>query len=295
MKWRCPVFRKNIPTFNKNLVFALNLHFFKYHGAGNDFIILDNRSRAYDAIKDPHTIAALCHRRFGIGADGLMMIQLPTEFKSGTGIEDEAALDFDMVYFNADGGLGSMCGNGGRCIVSLAHRLGMIQDHTTFNASDGIHEAKVIQADYIELKMKPVHTIELYSDHAVLDTGSPHFVQLVDGIFSFPVYNKGREIRYSSDYPQGINVNFVEPAVEHLDIRTYERGVEDETWACGTGATAAALAYVEMSKKYSAQIINLEAKGGPLKVKFNRIEPGHFENIWLCGGATYIYEGDFLI
>lgn len=273
----------------------MNLHFFKYHGAGNDFIILDNRSRLYDPIKDSHTIAALCHRRFGIGADGLMMIQSPTEYKSESGTEDGAPLDFDMVYFNADGGLGSMCGNGGRCIVALAYRLGLIGNYTTFNASDGIHEAKVVRPDYIELKMSAVHTIDLYTDHAVLDTGSPHFVQIVDDIESFPVFNKGKEIRYSSVFPKGINVNFVEFSADHLDIRTYERGVEDETWACGTGATAAALAYVEMSKKYSAQVINLEAKGGTLKVKFNRIEPGHFENIWLCGGATYIYEGDYLI
>ena len=284
----------------------MNLHFFKYHGAGNDFIILDNRSRIYDSIKDTHTIAALCHRRFGIGADGLMMIELPTSrnypYSSEMGTEyplepssDDEVLDFNMIYYNADGGLGSLCGNGGRCIVALARRLGMIQDKTIFNAADGIHEAKVIAPDYIELKMNAVRSIDLYHDHAVLDTGSPHYVQLVEDLTTYHVVEKGQAIRYSVEFPLGINVNYIEPQGDGLAIRTYERGVEDETWACGTGATAAAISYVEMSKKYNLQEIKLEAKGGLLKVKFNRLEPGHFENIWLCGGATFIYEGNYMM
>lgn len=259
----------------------MNLSFYKYHGAGNDFIILDNRSRIYDSIKDPYTIAALCHRRFGIGADGLMLI------------EEDPELDFNMVYFNADGGLGSLCGNGGRCIVALSHKLGIVGDRTSFNAADGIHEARVLRSDYIELKMTPVHIIDLFQDHARLDTGSPHYVQLVEDLASYPVFEKGKNIRYSAEFPQGINVNFIEPQTEGLTIRTYERGVEDETWACGTGATAAALAYVELSQKYELSELNLEAKGGLLKVKFSRMGTGHFENIWLCGGAQYIFEGNF--
>lgn len=269
----------------------MNVSFYKYHGAGNDFIILDNRNRQYDTIKDRYTIAALCHRRFGIGADGLMMIELPADHRSESSLDDDPVLDFNMVYFNADGGLGSLCGNGGRCIVALAHRLGILGDRTTFNAADGIHEAKVIHPDYIELKMVAVHQINMYSDYAVLDTGSPHYIKLVEDVSTYPVYEQGKSIRYSSDFPDGINVNFIEPDANGLIIRTYERGVEDETWACGTGATAAALAYVEMTQQYKLAEINLEAKGGLLKVKFTRMEPGHFENIWLCGGAQYIYEG----
>ncbi len=261
----------------------MNLHFYKYHGVGNDFVILDNRSRIYDILKDQHTIAALCHRRFGISADGLMMI------------EEDPGLDFNMVYFNADGGLGSLCGNGGRCIVALAHRLGIIGDRTTFNAADGIHDAKVINPDYIELKMASVHIMNMYGNHVVLDTGSPHYIQLVEELQSFPVYEKGKAIRYSSEYPEGINVNFIEPNGAGLLIRTYERGVEDETWACGTGATAAALAYVELKSKYDLTEISLEAKGGVLKVKFTRLEAGHFENIWLCGSAQSVYEGYYII
>ncbi|MBK6478668.1 MAG: diaminopimelate epimerase [Saprospiraceae bacterium] len=267
----------------KNSPYALKIPFYKYHGAGNDFVIIDNRSGEYDMIKDPHTIAALCHRRFGIGADGFMLIELGDQ------------VDFTMVYHNADGGLGSLCGNGGRCIVALAHRLGIAKLHTRFKASDGIHEAKIISGDYIELKMSPVTVINLYGDHAVLDTGSPHYVQIVDGLEHYPVFDHGSRIRYGADFPQGINVNFIEPKEDDLFIRTYERGVEDETWACGTGATASALAYVEMVKKYDLHSIHLHAKGGPLKVKFNRLGPGHFEDIWLCGGAQYIFEGSFLI
>ena len=210
----------------KNSPYALKIPFYKYHGAGNDFVIIDNRSGEYDMIKDPHTIAALCHRRFGIGADGFMLIELGDQ------------VDFTMVYHNADGGLGSLCGNGGRCIVAL---------------------------------------------------------QIVDGLEHYPVFDHGSRIRYGADFPQGINVNFIEPKEDDIFIRTYERGVEDETWACGTGATASALAYVEMVKKYDLHSIHLHAKGGPLKVKFNRLGPGHFEDIWLCGGAQYIFEGSFLI
>jgi diaminopimelate epimerase len=280
----------------------LNIHFYKYHGAGNDFIILDNRAQVFDVIKDTHTIAALCHRRFGIGADGLMLLERSPEQSQDTGIlyaasgsEPDSIADFNMVYYNADGGLGSMCGNGGRCIVALAYRLGLIQSTTSFNASDGKHMARLVSPDYVELKMNPVHSMDLYADHAVLNTGSPHYIQVVDDVLNYPVFNKGQLIRYSAEFPQGINVNYIESNAEDLYIRTYERGVEDETWACGTGAVAAALAYIEMSKKYEIHEIQLEAKGGRLKVKFDRIGPGHFENIWLCGGATFIYEGNFTL
>ncbi|MEO5581061.1 MAG: diaminopimelate epimerase [Saprospiraceae bacterium] len=280
----------------------MNIHFYKYHGAGNDFIIIDNRSRVLDMIKDTHTIAALCHRRFGIGADGLMLLEhnLETDVKTElphplfeSGADSNA--DFNMVYYNADGGLGSMCGNGGRCIVALAYRLGIIGSATTFNAADGKHDAKLVSPDYVELKINPVHNIDLFTDHAVLDTGSPHYIQVVEDILNYPVFDKGQSIRYSGEFPKGINVNYIEPNADDLNIRTYERGVEDETWACGTGAVAAALAYIEMSQKYNLHEIQLEAKGGRLKVKFDRTSPGHFENIWLCGGATFIYEGNFTL
>ncbi len=269
----------------------LDIPFYKYHGAGNDFVIVDNRSNEFDFLKDQQLVANLCHRRFGIGSDGLMMV----EGSSEQSIIMAPKVDFEMIYFNADGHIGSLCGNGGRCIVALAHRLGIIRDYTTFKAADGLHEAKVISTDYVELKMAPVSQIDMYQDHAILDTGSPHYVQIVNDVERYPVVEAGSKIRYSSDFPQGINVNFIEPIPAGLTIRTYERGVEDETWACGTGATAAALAYIELAHLYNYSELNLEAKGGTLKVRFNRQEAGHFEDIWLCGGAEFVYEGTFSI
>ncbi len=257
------------------------IHFYKYQGAGNDFVLIDNRDHRYDSIKNKEKITFLCHRRFGIGADGVMMI------------ENKDGFDFEMIYYNSDGNPGSMCGNGGRCIVSLAHKLGMVESTASFNASDGPHLAKIVQESYIELKMSDVTTIDLYDDHAELNTGSPHYIKRVSNIAHYPVYDEGRSIRYSASFPNGINVNFISKAQDGYDIRTYERGVEDETWACGTGATAAALAIVEEERIYDKQELKLRAKGGSLKVKFKRNQPGDFSDIWLCGEATYVYEGDF--
>lgn len=261
----------------------MNFHFCKYHGAGNDFILLDNRPGIYNHMKNKDSVAALCHRRFGIGADGLMMI------------ENSDGYDFKMVYYNADGNEGSMCGNGGRCIVAFAHRLGIIEYKTKFIASDGEHEAELMGSEYVNLKMQDVHQVDMYNDHVVLNTGSPHYILPISQIDTYPVYEKGKHIRYSEEFPKGINVNFIEKSNSEWKIRTYERGVEDETWACGTGATAAALAIVEMNKSYDLNEIKLIAKGGPLTIRFERKAPGHFENIWLCGCAVFVYEGEFTI
>lgn len=261
----------------------MNIPFYKYHGTGNDFILVDNRDHLYDAIKSEDIIRHWCHRRFGVGADGLMMI------------EKDSDADFEMVYFNADGKLGSFCGNGGRCIVALAHRLGIVENHARFLAADGPHHAILTSPDYIELDMNPVTSMELDIDHAVLNTGSPHYILKVNDLEHYPVLEKGREIRYSDTFPEGINVNFIEKSGDHYHIRTYERGVEDETWACGTGATAAALAIVELDHLYSLNELKLQALGGPLTVRFNRLRPGHFDQIRLCGNAIYTYEGRLLI
>lgn len=261
----------------------MNFHFYKYHGAGNDFVLVDNRSQIYQHLKNKNSVSNICHRRFGIGADGLMLI------------ENAEGYDFRMVYYNSDGNEGSLCGNGGRCIVAFARRLGMIGNQTKFIASDGEHEAEITGPEYVNLKMQNVHQINLYSDHAVLDTGSPHYILPVNQIEVYPVLEKGKHIRHSEDFPKGINVNFIEKFNDDWKIRTYERGVEDETWACGTGATAAALALVEMNKLYNLNEIKLISKGGPLTIRFERKAPGHFENIWLCGGAVFVYEGELTI
>ncbi|MEP7268200.1 MAG: diaminopimelate epimerase [Saprospiraceae bacterium] len=261
----------------------MEIDFYKYHGAGNDFVILDNREKEYDSIKEQQAITGICHRRFGIGADGVMMI------------ENDPHYDFRMIYFNADGKEGSLCGNGGRCIIALAFKLGIINKQAQFMASDGLHLAEVVNPDYVNLKMLDVSIINVFDDHMELNTGSPHYIKVVPDLTNYPVYASGHKIRYSSNYPNGINVNFIENMGDHWAIRTYERGVEDETWACGTGATAAALCSVEIEKDFSKSIVNLKAKGGDLTVKFDRKGPGYFENIWLCGGAKFIYQGNYNI
>lgn len=261
----------------------MKIPFYKYHGAGNDFILVDNRSHDFDHLKTKETVHQLCHRHFGIGADGLMFL------------EKDSEADFDMMYYNADGLPGSLCGNGGRCIAALAYHLGIAGEVTRFQAADGMHEARIIRPDYVELKMNPVSWMELHEDFAVLNTGSPHYISLVSGLNDYPVVEKGREIRYSDKFPEGINVNFVENEKGRFRIRTYERGVEDETWACGTGATAAALALAELNKTNGAKEITLLARGGPLTVRFERMGPGRYDQIWLCGGAVFIYEGQITI
>lgn len=261
----------------------MNIPFFKYHGTGNDFILIDNRTHSYDQVKSEKLVHHWCHRHFGIGADGLMLI------------EKDSDADFDMIYYNSDGKIGSFCGNGGRCIVALAQRLGLVHDKARFKAADGMHEARFLAADYVELDMNEVTTIELDSDHAILNTGSPHYILKVTGLDEFPVVAQGRAIRYSDAFPEGINVNFVEQSNGLYHIRTYERGVEDETWACGTGAVAAALALVELDHLTNAHELTLQAKGGPLTVRFNRLHPGHFDQIRLCGNAVFAYEGQFSI
>lgn len=226
----------------------------------------------------------MCDRRFGIGGDGLMFLELDTHF------------DFRMVYFNADGREGTMCGNGGRCIAALAARLGIIEQESTFVAIDGPHPTKVVRPDYIELKMQNVSEIDQRNDQFVMDTGSPHFVQFVKASHQMDVKTAGRNIRYSDQFSEnGINVNFVTPTAEKtLDISTYERGVEDETLACGTGITAAALAFAKKGNLIGTQTIQLKAKGGDLEVKFDAQVEG-FEDIWLCGPATYVFEGHYPI
>lgn len=261
----------------------MKIPFYKYHGAGNDFILIDNRNHDFDRVKSTDTVHRLCHRHFGIGADGLMFL------------EKDSEADFDMIYYNADGNPGSLCGNGGRCIAALAYRLGLAGELTRFKASDGLHEARIVRPDYVELKMNPVSWIELHDNHAVLNTGSPHYISLVSGLADFPVVEKGREIRYSDRFPGGINVNFVEKENDRFLIRTYERGVEDETWACGTGATAAALALAELDKTNGEKEITLQARGGPLTVRFERLGPGRYDQIWLCGEAVQVYEGQINI
>ena len=260
--------------------------FYKYQGAGNDFVMIDNRATQYLKKEDTKKINRLCDRRFGIGGDGLILLQHHPD------------CDFEMVYFNADGTEGSMCGNGGRCTVAFAHFLGMIGTECTFMAVDGPHEAIINKAgNWVELKMIDVNTINCKSNHYVLNTGSPHYVTFVEKVAQIDVFREGRNIRYNDTYAaQGINVNFVENTENGLHMATYERGVEAETLACGTGVTAAAIAYACAYPKQAASFLQnggipVKAKGGDLIVRFKQ-EKHSFSDIWLCGPATFVYSGE---
>ncbi|MGE5944666.1 MAG: diaminopimelate epimerase [Flavobacteriales bacterium] len=252
--------------------------FYKYQGTGNDFVMIDNRHQTFNK-KDAKHIAFLCDRRFGIGADGLILL------------ENHPDLDFRMVYYNADGNESSMCGNGGRCLVAFAKHLGVITQKAVFEAIDGVHHA-TIDGDIVRLQMQDVNTIEKHPKHVFLNTGSPHHVQFEEHIEDFDIKTKGANIRYGEPYNEaGSNVNFVKKISDQIfAVRTYERGVEDETLSCGTGVTAVALAMHALNET-DENLITLQVQGGELQVSFD-VDNGIYKNIWLIGPATFVYKGD---
>ncbi|RZK49492.1 MAG: diaminopimelate epimerase [Pedobacter sp.] len=257
--------------------------FYKYQGAGNDFILIDARD-PLPVDWTPKTISYLCDRRFGIGADGLMLLQ------------NKNGYDFEMRYFNADGKEGSMCGNGGRCIVAFAKALGIIDKETNFLAVDGPHYAK-ISADsaWVELQMIDVKDIQKDGAAYILNTGSPHFVKEVFQLQEKDVFKDGAAIRNSETYKaEGINVNFVENMGDHWFVRTFERGVEDETYACGTGATAVALAMAKHLHQNGDIVTPIRVLGGQLEIRF-RFDGEQFTNVFLCGPAQAVYKGEINI
>jgi diaminopimelate epimerase len=253
------------------------LQFYKYHGTGNDFILLDCRDKKIDLSKEQ--IAHLCHRHFGIGADGLMYLQ------------QETGYDFRMVYFNADGGESTMCGNGGRCMVAFAHMLDIIKDKTTFIAIDGAHTAEINADGVVSLQMVDVNEVSFYANHAILNTGSPHYVSWVDDVEYTDVFTQGRAIRNREEFsPGGINVNFAKHTDGKLWVRTYERGVEDETLSCGTGVVASAIA---ATKNDTGDFnIGVKTPGGELQVQFTKDTQSAAKNVILKGPATYVYKGE---
>ena len=258
----------------------MHLNFFKYQGAGNDFILIDNRNQTFPLINQPEAIKKLCDRHFGIGADGLMVLQLKEGY------------DFEMLYFNADGREGSMCGNGGRCIVAFAKHLEIIGNETNFLAVDGPHYAKISEkGTWVSLQMIDVQSIQTDGDAYVLNTGSPHYVLPVKNLDNMDVYLDGKTIRYNETYKaQGINVNFVEDLGDSYFVRTYERGVEDETYACGTGVTAVAMCMAR-KKGLSGKIHSaIKVKGGDLSVDFN-YDGKSFSDVFLEGPATFVFLG----
>jgi len=254
-------------------------HFYKYHGTGNDFIMLDARNSRF-LTPGPDTIARLCDRRFGIGADGLVTIH------------PHKNLDFFMKYYNSNGYEGSMCGNAGRCAVKFAKKLGIIDKSALFEAADGNHEGRISTGNTVILTLLPVSTIRYYEDHYELFTGSPHYVKFIKSLEDIDVRAKGAAIRYNEQYKKdGINVNFVSFYKDGIYVRTYERGVEDETLSCGTGIIASAICAV-IEKKSDKHSYTVYTRGGALRVSFDRSGEKHFENITLEGPVTFVFEGD---
>jgi diaminopimelate epimerase len=255
----------------------MQLKFYKYQGTGNDFVIVDNFQGNVDLSNEQ--IAHICDRKFGIGADGLMLLEKSNKY------------DFEMKYYNADGNLGSMCGNGGRCIVKFAYDINLIDEHAMFLAVDGVHEARIDKEGIVSLEMNDVDAIiKIDNSTCELNTGSPHYVSFVNDISAIDVFKSGREIRYNDAYSKdGINVNFVAIDGEHLKIRTYERGVENETLSCGTGVTAAAIAAFNLGL-IKSKLVTVKAMGGNLTVAFECNE-NKFTNVVLSGPANKAFEG----
>ncbi|MNK41836.1 Diaminopimelate epimerase [compost metagenome] len=266
------VLSENETTMNKQI------KFYKYQGTGNDFVMIDNRDLEFP--KSTELIEKLCDRRFGIGGDGLILL------------ENDENSDFKMMYFNSDGNESTMCGNGGRCIVAFAHFLDIFEDQTTFDAIDGLHKAE-IKNGIVKLKMIDVPDIHNDGEDFVMNTGSPHYVKYVEMLNNYNVFKNGNEIRNSPTYKaEGINVNFVEALSDkEIFVRTYERGVEDETYSCGTGVTASALTFMDKNNQTSVAV---KVLGGKLKVYAEKNGAG-FSDIWLEGPASQVFSGTISI
>ncbi|MFB3387729.1 diaminopimelate epimerase [Flavobacterium sp. LAR06] len=260
----------------------MQIEFYKYQGTGNDFVMIDNRTNFFPK-EDIQLIVRLCDRRFGIGADGLILL------------ENDSDTDFRMVYYNSDGNESSMCGNGGRCLVAFANQLGVIDNQAIFMATDGLHHASVGNDAIVSLQMIDVDEIQKKDSYTFLNTGSPHHVQIVKDLKNYNVKDNGASIRYGELYGEkGSNVNFVKKIDDDtFSLRTYERGVEDETLACGTGATAVAIAMNAIGETDKTSI-NLNVEGGKLNVSFDKMGD-HFTNVFLTGPAKFVFKGSIEI
>lgn len=258
----------------------MSIKFYKYHGTGNDFILINNMDKSI-VLSTPQ-VKHLCDRHFGIGADGLMLIQ------------SEEGYDFRMVYYNSDGNESTMCGNGGRCITAFAKHLGVIENTAHFIAIDGPHTATIDNDEIVTLGMQNVSNIERSENYTVLNTGSPHYVTFIDDVNETNVASEGRNIRNKDEYqPKGINVNFASRKEEYINVRTYERGVEDETLSCGTGVTACAIASV--GDTIGDFNISIHTPGGNLAVSFTKPDNNSARNVKLTGSAQYVFKGEIEI
>lgn len=255
----------------------MQIQFYKYQGTGNDFVMIDNRTNTFPK-NNTKLIEFLCDRRFGIGGDGLILL------------ENHEKYDFTMVYYNSDGSTSTMCGNGGRCLVAFAKQLGIIDKEAHFEASDGYHFAK-FEDNLIALQMIDVTEVKHFNTHDFVYTGSPHHVLLVSDLKDFDVKNTGKKLRYSDLYDaSGCNINFVEQEnTDTFSVRTYERGVEDETLSCGTGATGVAIA-MHATRKTEANRIHINVLGGKLTISFV-LENDVYKNVFLTGPAELVFAG----
>ena len=253
------------------------IKFFKYQGTGNDFIIIDDRKNMFNE-KDSKLISALCERKIGIGADGLILLR------------DHSKYDFNMIYFNSDGNESTMCGNGGRCIISFAQSLNVIKERTKFLAIDGPHDG-IILDKVIKIKMNNVSKVQKVENGLIMNTGSPHYIELVNNLEEIDLEKRGIEInnlRFLNN--EGINVNLIQ-INQDIYMRTYERGINSETLSCGTGAVAASIGlhYIKLVKD---NIIKINTRGGSLEVSFE-LKNGNYHNIWLTGEVNLVYVGEF--
>jgi len=263
----------------------MHIHFYKFQGAGNDFIIADNRDNSLTDISTEQ-IRQMCSRRFGIGSDGFILLS------------SHNYADFQMDFYNPDGSGATFCGNGARCIVAFAYRLGIINNETEFMASDGLHKAVIKDSLdtrnlIIRLRMRDVNEIERHEAGNFCNTGSPHLVKFINRTEDFPVVDEAMKIRYSDNYKaEGTNVNFVsELSSDEISVRSYERGVENETLSCGTGVTASALAFAERINMPEGNI-RVKTRGGDFRVAFKRSKTGYTQ-VYLQGPAAFVFEGDY--
>jgi len=254
----------------------MKVEFSKYQGTGNDFVMIDNRNGPLERSNEA-LYQFLCDRRFGVGADGVILLEEHNQYA------------FEMIYFNADGNESSMCGNGGRCITHFAQSLGIINNETTFYAIDGEHKATIHENNSVALKMLVYENIDQHGKAYVAETGSPHFVEFVEDIDSIDIIKAAHAIRYNDTFKEkGINVNFVNNAYSNdlLSMRTYERGVEDETLSCGTGTVAVAMvARQHFESLNDAKTVNIQSKGGLLQVHFRK------DGVWLQGEVAFVFSG----
>ena len=266
----------------------MTFEFSKYHGAGNDFIIMDNRNGAFPTASTD-AVKTLCDRHFGIGADGLILLEPATKPVRS----DDEAPDFKMTYFNADGGISSMCGNGARCIVLFANHKQIVGTAGSFEAFDGPHRFEITAPNRVSISMRSIRNVTEAGGLFFVDTGSPHVVIPVKDVNAVDVYKEGRNIRYNEDFKkEGVNVNFVQTEGNRIFIRTYERGVEDETLACGTGCVAGAIWAASNNVKNDAGCsFELKTRGGLVAVSFKHDEGKGYYDVQLEGPAVKVFEG----